>query len=334
MRHAGRQFAARWSRYAGLCVALLTIAAPAATAGERYALIVTGAHGEESYGPQYAEWRQAASVALIERLGFDARAVMTLYEGGDADHASTASGVRRAIGRLRTRVKSDDLVLVVLIGHGSFDGAEAKFNLVGPDLSASEWAALLEPLAGTLVFVDASAASFPFLERLASPRRIVISATDSVTQRFDTVFPEYFIHALADPDADLDKNGRISVWEAFNAASLGVRRYFTQRGRLATERALMDDNGDGIGREAGGEGNDGAAAARVYLDLDVPGAPPTDEALLLLLQKRAAIQVDLDDLKERRLLLTAADYQLEFERLIVAFARVSREIRARQGEGR
>jgi hypothetical protein len=316
-------------------VAAMVVARSAAAApgGERYALIVTGANGEDSYGSQYARWRQEASVALIEKLGFDARKVMTLYDGGDADHASTAAGVRKAIAGLKGRLRPDDLLLLVLIGHGSFDGSEAKFNLVGPDLSAAEWAELLKPLPGTLVFIDASAASFPFLEQLASPRRIVITSTDSVAQRFDTVFPEYFINALTDPEADLDKNGRISVWEAFNAASVGVRRYFTQRGRLATERALMDDNGDGIGREAGGDGTDGAAAARLYLDPDVPGAPPTDDVLLSLLQKRAAIQVDLDELKERRQLLTPADYQAEFERLMVAFARVSRDIRARRQSG-
>jgi hypothetical protein len=272
-------------------------------------------------------------VALIEKLGFDARHVMALYDGGDEAHASTAAGVRRAIDGLRARMRADDLLLLVLIGHGSFDGTDAKFNLVGPDLSAAEWGALLKPVPGTLVVVNATAASFPFVERLAGPHRIVITATDSVAQRFDTVFPAYFIGALTDPEADIDKNGRISVWEAFTAASVAVRRYFTQRGQLATERALMDDNGDGIGREAGGEGSDGAAAARLYLDPDVPGAPPTDDVLLELLQKRATIQTDIDDLKERRQLLTPADYQAEFERLMVAFARVSRDIRARQKIG-
>jgi hypothetical protein len=312
---------------------VVTVMAGAAVAGERYALIITGAHGEDSYASRYAEWRQEASLALIEKLGFDARKVSTLFDGGDAAHASTAAGVRKAIDGLRSRMTPGDLLLLVLIGHGSFDGTEAKFNLVGPDLSAAEWGALLKPLPGTLVFVDATAASFPFLEHLAAPHRIVITATDSVAQRFDTVFPEYFIKALTDPGADIDKNGRVSVWEAFNAASVGVRRYFTQRGQLATERALMDDNGDGIGREAGGEGTDGPAAARLYLDPDVPGTPPTDDVLLTLLQKRAAIQVDLDDLKERRLLLTPADYQAEFERLMIEMARASRDIRVRQKLG-
>ena len=311
----------------------LAVLCGTAAAGDRYALIITGANGEESYAPQYAGWRQAASVALIEKLGFDATHVIALFDGGDAAHASTADGVRRVIGGLRARLTPDDLLLVMLIGHGSFDGAEAKFNLVGPDLSSAEWGALLKPLPGTVVVVDATAASFPFLEHLAGPHRVVVTATDSVAQQFDTVFPEYFIKALTDPDADIDKNGRVSVWEAFTAASVGVQRYFRQRGQLATERALIDDNGDGIGREAGGEGRDGSAAARLYLDPDRPGAAPTDEVLLELLQKRAALQVEVDDLKERRQLMTPAEYQAEFEQIMIAFARVSRDIRERKGGG-
>jgi len=309
---------------------VLTVLCGTAASAERYALIVSGASGEESYAPQYAQWRQAASVALIEKLGFDATHIVTLFDGGEADHASTAAGVRKAVAALRARLKSDDVVLILLIGHGSFDGAEAKFNLVGPDLSSAEWAALLKPLPGTLVIVDSTAASFPFLQSLAAPRRVVITATDSAAQRFDTVFPEYFIKALTDPEADIDKNGRISMWEAFTAASLGVKRFYTQRGQLATERALIDDNGDGEGREAGGDGTDGSASARLYLDPDVPGAAPTDEALLTLLQKRASLQADVDDLKQRRQLMTPDEYQKEFERIMIELARVSRDIRARQ----
>jgi hypothetical protein len=312
---------------------VLGVLCSSASAADRYALIVTGANGEDVYAGQYGTWRQAASVALIEKLGFDAAHIVSLFDGGDAEHASTAAGVGKSLDALRARMKSDDVLLILLMGHGSFDGTEAKFNLVGPDLSSAEWGALLKPVPGTLVFVDATAASFPFLQHLAGPRRIVITATDSVAQRFDTVFPEYFIRALTDPEADIDKNGRISLWEAFTAASLGVKRYYTLRGQLATERALLDDNGDGEGREAGGEGTDGSASARLYLDPDVPGAAPTDEVLLTLLQKRALLQLDVDDLKQRRQLMTPDEYQSEFERLMIDLARVSRDIRARQKPG-
>ena len=308
---------------------VLLMATPLAAA-ERYALIVSGANGEASYADQYGQWRQQTATALLEKLGFDEAKILTLFDGGDANHTSTAAGVRRSLDAIRAKMRPDDLLFILLIGHGSFDGSEAKFNLVGPDLSSVEWGALLKPVPGQILFVNTTAASFPFLEHLAGPRRVVITATDSVSQRFDTVFPEYFVRALTDANADLDKNGRVSIWEAFAAASMGVRRYYTQRGQLATERALIDDNGDGVGRETGGEGTDGTFASRLYLDPDVPGAAPTDDELLELLQKRAALQIDVDELKQRRQLMTPAEYEKEFERIMVALASVSRDIRRRQ----
>lgn len=307
---------------------LAALAAPAAAA-ERYALIITGAHGEPAYADQYARWRESMVTALLEKLAFDAARITTLFDEGDAAHAPTAAGVRRAVAEVREKLTGDDLLLVLLIGHGSFDGAEAKFNLVGPDLTSTEWASLLRPIPARLVVVNSTASSFPFLEQLAGPRRIVITATDSVAQRFDTVFPEYFIRALTDSGADIDKNGRVSVWEAFSAASMGVRRYYTQRGQLATERALLDDDGDGVGREAGEDGKDGSAASRLYFDQDVAGAAPTDEALIRLLQRQSALQIEAEELKIRRQLMTPDEYQAEFEKVMLALARVSREIRNR-----
>jgi len=310
-------------------VLVLVVAAPVAAA-ERYALIVSGANGEASYAEQYGQWRQSTVTALLEKLGFGDANILTLFDGGDPNHAATAIGVRKSLETIRAKMRADDLLFVLLIGHGSFDGSEAKFNLVGPDLSSAEWGALLKPLPGQVVVVDTTAASFPFVEHLAGPRRVVITATDSVAQRFDTVFPEFFVRALTDGNADLDKNGRVSVWEAFAAASMGVRRYYTQRGQLATEHAILDDNGDGVGREAGADGADGSLSSRLYLDPDVPGAAPTDEELLRLLQKRATIQIDVDELKQRRQLLTPDEYQKEFERLMLALSTVSRDIRRKQ----
>ena len=304
--------------------------ASAASAADRYALIVSGASGEPQYQQQYGEWRASLVGVLREKLGFDQANVETLFDGGDEDHASTAANVRKAVDRLRVRMRGDDALLLVLIGHGTFDGTEAKFNLVGPDLTASEWGALLKPLPGRLIVVNSTAASFPFIESLSGPRRIVITATDSASQRFDTVFPQYFIEALGDPASDIDKNGRVSIWEAFLSASLKVRRHYEQKGQLATERALLDDNGDGQGREAEADGTDGSLASRAYLDPDTTEAAPTDEELLALLQKRATLETDADDLKERRALMTPDEYAKEFERLMLELAKVSRAIRQKQ----
>jgi len=316
-------------RVALLALALSSVALPAAAA-DRYALIVSGADGGDSYGTQYEKWRQLLTTALRETFGFDESHIVALFEGADEAHVATAPIVRRELQSLAARMTADDVLFLMLIGHGTFDGTDAKFNLVGPDMDTHDWASLLKAIPGRLVVVNSTSASFPFIERLAGPKRIVITATESAAQRFDTIFPEYFIKALTDPAADLDKDGRVSIWEAFIAASGGVRRYYEQRGQLATERALLDDNGDGQGREAGADGDDGSNASRLYLAPDVPGAPPPDEELLALLQKRAALETDADELKQRRPLMTLDEYQKEFERLMVDLATVSRDIRRRQ----
>jgi hypothetical protein len=316
--------------------ALLTVClmvTGSATAAERYVVIVSGASGEPQYVEQYRAWCDALVKAFTTRMGVAPAHVYRLEEGADPGHVSTAENTRRTMMALGQKMRADDLAMIVLIGHGTFDGIEAKFNLVGPDLTSSQWAALIRSLPGRVVLVDTTAASFPFLEAVSGPRRVVITATDSAAQRYDTVFPDYFAHALADEASDLDKNGRVSIWEAFLSASLGVRRYYEQRGQLATERPLLDDNGDGHGTEGTADVSDrtdGAEASRVYFDAVPADAAPTDEELILLLQKRAALQIDADDLKQRKLLMTPAEYAQEFERLMIDIARTERAIRQRQ----
>jgi len=311
-----------------LAVALLVLPS-ALCAEERYALIVSGATGGPNYVQQYTRWTQALSQTLVEHLKLDPSRVVVLSEATEEGKAATAVNIRAVFGTLRQQMQAGDLLFIFLLGHGTFDGVDAKFNLPGPDLASAEWAALLRGLPGRMVVVNTAAASFPFVERLAGPRRVVISATDSVAQRFDTVFPEYFIAAFRDQAADIDKNGRISVWEAFASAAGGVRRYYQQRGQLSTERSLLDDNGDGIGREAAAQGDDGSLASRTYLDAAAPDAPPTDEILVDLLQRRASLSAEIEELQVKKVFMAPDEYAREFERVVLALARVARDIRAR-----
>ena len=188
--------------------------------------------------------------------------------------------MKEALTRLAREVGRDDLLFVLLIGHGTFDGIDAKFNLVGPDLEAAEWRALLAPVAGQVVFVNAAAASAPFLTRLAGPRRVVITATDTPAQKFDTRFAEAFVAAFTDAGADLDKDGRVSIGEAFTYGSTRTKRWYEQRGQLSTERAMLDDTGDGVGKEAGTLGADGSMASRLFLDPGPDAALSKDPAAL------------------------------------------------------
>jgi hypothetical protein len=308
---------------------MLLVGSVHAIADERYALIVSGAAGGAEYVTQYDRRTAQLSKTLVETLKFDPALVRVLSDTSRSTDSATAENVRRAIASVASRMTRDDVLFVFLIGHGTFDGTDAKFNLVGPDLDSVEWSALLKAISGRVVLVNTSSASFPFLERLSGPRRIVITATDSPAQRYDTVFADYFIRALTDPAADLDKNDRVSIWEAFAAASAAVRRHYQQRGQLSTEHALLDDNGDGVGNEVTTPGDDGSLASRTYLDESLPGAQPTDEVLLKLLQRKATLEAEVEELKVRRQFLAPAEYAKEFERLMIELSQISHEIRQR-----
>jgi len=307
---------------------LLMLYAATAAAGERYAVLISGVSGEEKYAAQQQKWRGELAAFLTTGFAFPDANVVSLDEQSDGSTRATAVNVRRLFGDLRRRLTREDVLMVVLIGHGSFDGTDAKFNLVGPDLSAGEWKTLLDGLPGRLVVVNTTASSFPFLEELSRAGRVVITATDSAAQRFATVFPEYFTRALADRSSDLDKNGRVSVWEAFTAASAGVKRHYEQRGALSTERPLLDDNGDRQGREADAPGEDGAVARTLYLDPD-PGAATGDAVLVELERRRLVLEKQLEELKARRASMPDAQYQAELEKILVELSTIAQEIRKR-----
>jgi hypothetical protein len=318
----------RPTRQLPICLILLLVLPAIAAAGERYAVIVSGVAGGEKYAAQHEKWRAGLAVALETSFAFDDANVTMLDEESGGTSQATAENLRRLFGDLRRRMNREDTLLLVLLGHGTFDGADAKFNLVGPDLSAAEWKGLLDAIAGRLVVVNTTESSFPFLEELSQRGRVVITATDSAAQRFATVFPEYFVQALGAQSSDLDKNGRISIWEAFASASAGVKEYYDQRGQLSTERPLLDDDGDRVGREAEAPGEDGKLARTLYLDPE-PGSPSADAAIAALERQRTRLESQLEELKERKDSMSDKEYQAELEKILVQLARIAQQIRTR-----
>ena len=135
----------------------------------------------------------------------------------------------------------------MVIGHGTFDGKEAKFNLRGPDLSAADLAEWLKPFRRPVAVINCASASSPFINKLSATNRVIIAATRSGYEQNYARFGEYISSAVADPQADLDKDGQTSLLEAFLMASRRVAEFYNTEGRLATEHALLDDNGDGLG---------------------------------------------------------------------------------------
>jgi hypothetical protein len=316
-----------------VCVGALVGAAPASSfaQGTRYAVIVQGASGDPQYASLHRGWVDALASTLRNTAKLDPARIFVLAEQPKpGEQRGSAENVRAVLAKVAADAKADDLVFVMLIGHGSGDGAAAKFNLVGPDLTAEEWSAALKPLAARTVVVDSTSSSFPFLAGLSAPNRIVITATNSFAQRFHTVFPDAFIRALTAPEADADKNGRISIFEAFAHASRLVAQHYEQNGTMATERAVIDDTGDGKGREAQTAGADGDIAALTYLDVvSVPTVADPEIQQLLVRQQTLTEQVD--DLRRRRSSMAEAEFERQFEALIVELSLVSRDVRRRSG---
>src|SRR6185503_3597680 len=176
----------------------------------KFVLIINGPGGEAAYAQQFEEWTGQLRSALTEKFGFDAKNVKILSEKGNP--RATADEVKKTFAELKSQLDANNVLFVFLIGHGSFDGKEAKFNLVGPDLSASEYNALLSLLPTHRVVVfNMSSASGEFAKSLSAKGRIVITATRNGQESNATRFPGFFIAALNANDADTDQDGHISV---------------------------------------------------------------------------------------------------------------------------
>ncbi len=316
------------------CCALLVLAVAGATpraavADERYALIVSGVSGTEKFAASQKTWASSLQSTLQERLGFGADRITVLSEAGTGTSIANRENVTRALATLKSKVTADDTLLIVLMGHGTFDGTNAKFNLVGPDMDTREWKAALDGNPARLVFVNTTSSSFQFVPALSGKNRIIIAATESATQKYATLFPQYFIEALEQgAKADNDKNGRLSVWEAFTYASQAVKQAFEKQGTLVTERSIIDDNGDGVGKEAAATtGADGVLARATYLD--PPAASVSGNTALAGLEKRRiTIETDIELLKAKKGEMPAGQYEEELERLAIELAKISAQIRS------
>src|ERR1044072_2141761 len=225
----------------------------------KFAVIVNGAGGEAVYAKQFEEWTGQLSAVLSSRFGFDAKQ-LTVLKG------ATAEDVKRTFTTLKTQLDAHHLLFVFLIRPGSFDGKESKFNLVGPDLAAADYNAMLSALPTHRVVVfNMSSASGEFIKSLSAKGRIVITATKSGQETNATRFTGFLIAALNATDADTDQDGHVSVLEAFVYANRLTEDFYKQAGRIASEHAMFDDNGDGVGRDKL-EAGEGLLARATYLD--------------------------------------------------------------------
>lgn len=294
----------------------------------KFALILAGIGGEEEYATKFAKWSGELRTSLIDKLGFAAENVTYLSEA--TEPKATAAEVRKAFTTLRSNCKPDHTVFIFMIGHGSFDGKEAKFNLVGPDINANEYATLIKALpAKQVVVINTASASGEFIKPLSAPGHVTITATRSGQETNATHFTEYFLKALSNKDADADQNNRISVLEAFNFTTLQLEKFYKEQNRLVTEHALLDDNGDGKGSEKAGEA-DGSLSKNTYFDSLFYQLAGGDVELQKTYAEKMQLEKDVEILKAKKSSMKEEEYENELEKLLLQLAEINEKIKAKQ----
>jgi hypothetical protein len=322
-----------------LLAALALSAAPAAA--QSHLLVVAGLGGEPQYSDAFHEWATSMADAAERRMGLPAERITVLTERPDRDPRridgrSSRDAVLQAIGRTARAAAPGDVVLLLLIGHGSAEGEVSRLNLPGPDLTAEDLAKGLDALAAQkVVVVNAASASGGFVERLSGRNRTVITATQSPLERNETRFGGYFVAAFTGEGADADKDGRVSMLEAFEFARREVEREYREGNRMLTEHALLDDDGDGKGsREPAQRSGDGAVARTLFLSGGARAAPASaadSPEVRALRERQKGLEAEVEALKARREGMDAAAYQRELERLLLEIARLGQQIRQRGG---
>ena len=303
-----------------------------------FLLIVVGLAGDPEHGALFHKWGSALAEAS-EKVGISRDRVIYLGEAGEASAPvsgrATREEIEKAVAGFAKVAGPDDVVYVVLFGHGSYDGRAARFNLPGPDMTPADFNTLLRRLpARNVVLVNTASSSGPFVEELSGAGRTVITATRSGAEQFTPLFGGYFVEALTTEAADADKNGRISMLEAFQYAKTEVARAYEREGLLATEHALLDDNGDRSGSQTPSPtGADGKLAAALSLGSAADAVPlPSDPRLRALHLERRELERRVESLRLLKDALPPAKYASELERLVTDLALKTREIRTLEGD--
>jgi hypothetical protein len=300
-------------------LAAVCVGEPQARASTYY-VIVAGLGGEPDY-----EQRFSAAAKDLEKAFKTAGASAQTYTliGPEA----TAARFKETLGAVARAAKVDDDFVLVLIGHGSFDGTEYKFNLVGPDVTGEEIAEMCNriPTRRQLV-VDTSSASGGAVRVLERPGRAVVAATKSGTEKNATVFARYWVEALQDSASDTDKSDSISALEAFTYATKKTASFYDSQKRLATEHAVFDDIGSGEPvREPDvrqGAFMSSFTLLRLGKDQQVANDPAKHELLL----KKEDLEQKIDNLKYQKAAMDPVDYRKQLTAMLLDLAKVQQEL--------
>lgn len=281
-----------------------------------YYVIVAGLGGEPDY-----EQRFTADANELDR---------TFKASGETAHVFTLTGanatavqLRATMSKVASEAKTDDDFTLILIGHGSYDGVEYKFNLVGPDVSAAEIATMCDRIAARRqLVVDTTSASGGALQALEHPGRAVIAATKSGTEKNATVFARYWVEAFQDSSADTDKSDSISAMEAFTYSAKKTAEFYDSQKRLATEHAVFNDTGSGSPVRKAGDGQGILMSSFTLLQLGSSQQAANDPAKRSLLEKKEALEQQIDTLKYQKAAMDPAAYKIQLTNALLQLARV------------
>jgi hypothetical protein len=285
-----------------------------------YYVTVAGLGGEPDY-----EQRFTANAKDLDRL---------FKESGSTAHVYTLTGAQATRAQLTQTLTSiahdarpeDDFVLM-LIGHGSFDGEEYKFNLVGPDITASELAGMCDRIpARRQLIVNATSASGGSVAALEKPGRGVIAATKSGTEKNATVFARYWVEALQDPAADVDKSDSISAMEAFAFAQRKTAAFYESQKRLATEHPIFEDTGKNEPVREPSKSEGVLLASFTVLRIGAAQKQANNPAKQALLAKKEDLEQKIDALKYQKAAMDPADYKQQLTEALVQLAQVQQEL--------
>jgi hypothetical protein len=320
------------TRAAWAALAAVLAGAGAAAAEDSHLVIVVGLGGEKKLGDAFHQTALAMIGAAEKKLGVSLANIAYLGEKA-ADPSvpvyrgrATRESVQKALASVAQRSARGDLAFVLLIGHGTAQGGESRFNLSGPDMSAADFAPLLDALAGrTVVLVNTASASGDFARVLAGKDRAILTATKSPMEGNQTVFATHFVAAFSGEGADADKDQKVSLQEAFDYARREVQRHYEKERRLLTEHAVLEDQAQG------------ALARTVFLGTGgetLTASEASDPALLALRQERREVERRLEALRARKAQLAAEAYERQLEGLLLELALKDEAIRRRTAERR
>jgi hypothetical protein len=314
-------------------------------AGRARVLIVSGVAGEPQLGDAFFKQATTMIDALKTRFGIPESDIVYLAETPSRDASrikgpATKESVERELAALGERSKSGDVLFVMLIGHGSGEDAATRFNVPGPDITAADFGRVLDAVDGpTIAIVNAASASGGFIGALSGRNRVIATATKSGMERNQTRFATYFIQAYASDVADADKDGRVSVLEAFEYARREVARAYEAENHLLTEHAQLDDNGDKKGTAApDAKSGDGALARRVFLGgtagsvaAVARAAASSDPKVAALEREKDVLETRIDSLRRQKASMDSTAYGKALEGLLVQLAEKNRAIREAAG---